>query len=106
MDLAPAGADREDRELRRELQVPRRVGPRVDVGELPLEDERLRRALGEVGLQPERPALRERVAAAVLIDARQREGPAGREAFVGSSLRVDKAVNRQKPVTPSGWIML
>ena len=30
----------------------------------------------------------------------------GREAFVGSSLRVLSAVSRLKPVTPNGWIML
>ena len=30
----------------------------------------------------------------------------GREAPVGLSLWVDRAVNRLKPVTPNGWIML
>ena len=30
----------------------------------------------------------------------------GRDALVGSSLRVDRAVSRLKPVTPKGWIML
>ena len=30
----------------------------------------------------------------------------GREALVGSSLRVHSAVSRLKPVTPNGWIML
>ncbi len=30
----------------------------------------------------------------------------GRLALVGSSLRVDSAVSRLKPVTPNGWIML
>ena len=43
-----------------------------------------------------------------LRPARSRRGcrSNGRDALAGSSLRVDRAVSRLKPVTPNGWIML